>query len=137
MKSIKILILVFSTFLLGACASTNIYIPTSQDMEKADFGTFPENYQELVKNYMERRLKDPESVRYRFQDKPIKWYEISDTLATTVFNYQLVVFINAKNSYGGYTGENEYRFSLKNGVITNCVNVTAARNGSISNNWQC
>ena len=137
MKPLKILILVLAIAQLGACASTKLYIPTSQNMENADFGTYPENYPELVKNHMESRLKDPESARYRFKDKPIKWYEPSETLETTVFNYQLVAYINAKNSYGGYAGESEYRFSIRNGVITNCVDVTAARSGNISNNWQC
>ncbi|MCL1080342.1 hypothetical protein D5R81_20185 [Parashewanella spongiae] len=137
MKSLKITFSILFISFLSACVSTDVYIPNSSDMKNADYGSYPSNYQELVKSYMQRRLKDPESAKYRFKGKPIKWYEPSQTLATTVFNYQLTVFINAKNSYGGYAGESEYRFSIKNGVITKCSDITEASSGRISSNWQC
>lgn len=140
MKVLNYLIMLSLVISISACASvaeTNSserYSPTAQELETADYGAPPENYKKTIEAYMQRRLKDPESAKYRFTKPPIKSHISASSLEDTVFHYTVTgVFINAKNSYGGYTGENEYFFHIRNGVVTECRNLTKIRELDISN----
>ena len=46
---------------LVACATA-----TPEQIKNADYGQIPENYKELIQNYMSTRLIDPDSAHYRF-----------------------------------------------------------------------
>lgn len=81
------------------------------DLETADCGTTPADYEAAIRAYMQPLLKDPESARYRVLNSPKK-----------IFNgirciYQIDVFVNAKNSYGGYVGERLMIFYFRDGII--------------------
>ena len=108
---------------LSGCVSSparlsDYYLPTAQERQQADYGTFPENYQEIVSDYMRSELKDPESARYRYVQEPRKTsIEYGKTLGDMKFGYNLLVLVNAKNSYGGYTGETCYNIDLRNGTV--------------------
>lgn len=69
---------------------------------------------------MAASLKDPESARYTFQPT-FKGYSQDGSLATNggrvLYGYVAPVLVNAKNSYGGYTGNHQYVFMFSNGVI--------------------
>ena len=93
----RIIILIFCSFILISCATP----PSREDFINANYGSYPVNYKEIVGNYMSIRLKDPTSPRYRYLDEPVRaWYRGSPYN----FGYSLCVYINAKNSFGGYTG---------------------------------
>jgi hypothetical protein len=70
----------------------------------------PRFYQSSIKTDFEARLKDPESASYSF-GAPAKAYA-NNGLArggeVTWRGYAVPVSANAKNSYGGYTGNKEY-----------------------------
>ena len=72
-----------------------------------DFGSFPNNYQEIVKQYFYNSLIDPDSMMLEFKGEPFK----AHCLATYVvreeserYGYGVQVRINSKNKFGGYTG---------------------------------
>lgn len=97
--------------LMTGCA---ISPPTAQEAENADYGEYPSAYREIVKAHMEYRLKDPSSAIYNFLNTPKRdWYRLN----TIYYGYGVCVAINAKNSYGGYTGNKVNYFLIKNDNI--------------------
>ena len=63
-------------------------------------------------------LKDPDSAKFRYAEDP-KYCSLSNlydlfsndytvTSSSPLLGYTALVHVNAKNSYGGYTGENSY-----------------------------
>lgn len=62
-------------------------------------------YEKRIKNYMMGKLKDPDSAQYIF-----KGYMRGKIDGHDVTIY--VVFINAKNGYGAFTGYQEYEFAI-------------------------
>jgi hypothetical protein len=75
-----------------------------------DFGRLlPGKYQLAIRAYMAQRLKDPYSAVYRF-DTPYKAM-LTDGLLVghqKHFGWIVPTWINAKNSFGGYSGEQLY-----------------------------
>ena len=115
-KSIVLVMLVAFVALVG-CASTATIDPAT--VEAADYGPYPENYTELTKDYFQSRLKDPNSAQYRFTE-PYQAYLRAAPVAggkPTSFGYVVDVGVNAKNSFGGYTGEKRHRLFVKNSVV--------------------
>ncbi|WP_126358173.1 hypothetical protein [Cedecea lapagei] len=94
--------------------------PTQVEVSNANYGSLPEDYQQQIKSYMYSSLKDPESARYTF-DQPFKGYSqdgsLSQTSGGVIYGYVAGVQVNAKNSYGGYTGNQRYVFIFSNGVM--------------------
>lgn len=92
---------------------------TSEETANADYGAFPQDYSQIIKDFMQTRLKDPYSAVYRIMEPrkcPIRRQEDS-SLESIVFYYCVEAYINSKNSYGGYAGESEYGFKIRNGQV--------------------
>ena len=106
------------------------YEPTEKEMKNSNAGPYPKNYKKIVKDHISRSLKDPYSAKYRFSGKPYKTtFSLSSTpppksLEDVSFLYGVTVFINAKNGFGAYTGENRYNISIRDGVVLRCTNMT-------------
>lgn len=64
-------------------------------------------YEEKIKNYMMGKLKDPDSAQYKFKGYMQGKIDGHDA---TIY----VVFINAKNGFGAFTGYQEYEFAIYN-----------------------
>ena len=108
----RVTALVFSAVLLTfvGCATP----VTREQITSADYGKFPSTYKESIQGYMSNVLIDPESGRYRFFEKPVKGYAyINGTLSPPEFGYLVFAGINAKNRYGGYTGEKAHIFFFR------------------------
>ncbi|WP_071531994.1 hypothetical protein [Kosakonia radicincitans] len=94
--------------------------PSAVEISTANYGSLPGNYQDLIKDHFNVVLKDPESARYTFMP-PYKGYSQDGALAESGggvrFGYVVPVLVNAKNSYGGYTGNHQYAFIFSNGVL--------------------
>ncbi len=111
------IILAISLMCLVGCACTR---PDQNATNAAHYGGYvsQETGERLAKAYFREILKDPYSAQYRFdritrgwiQDAPIDGCK-------THYGYLLRVGVNAKNSYGGYTGEKPYAFIIRDGGI--------------------
>jgi len=98
----------------------------------ADYGTYPADYEVVIKAYMETTLKDPESARYSDFSKPRKEHIITNVDAKeATYGYSACVLVNAKNSYGGYTGNHRYWFFLRDGKIIRNNDVDSGYFGKI------
>ncbi|MBL0352152.1 MAG: hypothetical protein IPP03_05670 [Dechloromonas sp.] len=81
----------------------------------ANYGSYPTNYEQLIKAHLSNSLKDPESARYGRFSKPRKEHVIKSDEA--VYGYSVCVPVNAKNSYGGYTGNHTFWYFFRDGQI--------------------
>jgi hypothetical protein len=88
-------------------------------LEGADFGAYPENYEEIIKQLFLVILKDPLSAQYEIS-KPYKGYLREAPILggdAREFGYIIETRVNAKNSFGGYTGYKLRRYFYKNGRL--------------------
>lgn len=100
MRRLARLLAVWSVFGLGGCASP----PTPEDWNAARAAPKPtseDSAQKAVVTYFAGVLKDPDSAKYRFM--PVV-NGIARMGSLTMKGWFMCGTINAKNSFGGYTG---------------------------------
>jgi len=116
-KIILALALSTSALMITGCAPK---APSQVAISTAHYEKLPDDYQEQIKAYFNRVLKDPESARYTFEP-PFKAYSQDGSLSSTKggvsYGYAVGVQVNAKNSYGGYTGNQLYVIMFSNGTM--------------------
>lgn len=104
-------LIVIGATLLSGCATA----PTTQELASADYGEPPRNYEVVIHQYFDSTLKDPASVQYKeitvpqrdwIRDAPVEGFKMH-------FGWMVRATINAKNSYGGYTGFQTYIFLFR------------------------
>ena len=77
-----------------------------------------EDVERSAKSWIEAVLKDPMSAQYKWSDVQKGWTRDAPIEGGDLhFGYKLVVDVNAKNEYGGYTGFKPYTFLFKNGFM--------------------
>lgn len=101
------MVLFSSTIISCGCISIPP-APTIFEMDNADYGAKPnakviEDLEETVRISDSVTLKDPESAIYAFSPAPIKgWFRGKGEKVR--YAWKISYTVNAKNSYGGYTG---------------------------------
>jgi len=85
---------------------------TIEELRNSDFGPYPDNYEEIIKNYFHFKLFDPYSAQYTFGE-PIKRYVRSGE----IFGWGVCGTVNAKNRLGGYTGAEQFWVIISHGEI--------------------
>lgn len=96
------------------------HVPSPQELASADYGRYPDNYSELIKTCLDHALKDPMSAQISFTSAPVKgWLNkpVPKGGGIEAYGYWIDATVNAKNSYGGYTGSYPYRFFINNGWV--------------------
>ena len=107
------------TAALAACAAAPMR-PSEAELAVADSGPFPDQWEAAIKSHMNERLKDPESARYDFFRRPTKFY--SGYNAPYLYGWGTCVYINSKNSFGGYTGKQIGYFFLRGNEVLESIN---------------
>ncbi len=74
------------------------------------------DYKDIVKNYTSRFLKDPYSAHYDFPYPPHKMY-VQDPFQGVFYGHCGTVSINAKNSFGAYTGTKVYQYVINHNQV--------------------
>lgn len=100
--------------------------PSPADLAAADYGQYPQQYEAVVKRWTEDSMKDPASVIFKKISKPRKEYMFAARKA--VYGYSVCTLLNAKNSYGGYTGNQVYWLMIRDGVVQRSTNLTDSLN---------
>ena len=97
--------ILFSIFCTTQCHTSQYQVekethsilpPTTKILQTADYGKYPKNYQEVIKNYMYKVAIDPKSLMYR-DWKIFKDWAWDDKNKKYVFGYSVCVYINGKN----------------------------------------
>ena len=88
--------------------------PTPEELAAADFGPKPDQEvaEEFAKITIRSMLKDPESARFTTGELKKGWFRASGSTPNR-FAWVLPVNVNAKNSYGGYTGDKYWPFYFR------------------------
>lgn len=100
---------------------------------EADFGPPPPaNHEEIEKAFILESLKDPESARFKSIDKMNKTAIQSGFASPTpILVWITGLSVNAKNSYGGYTGFQYYLFAWQNEKIIAFSGPTQSMEGMV------
>lgn len=102
--------------LLSGCAQQ----PTPEQISSANYGAsvYQADAESAVKLFFSMYLKDPDSAKYGF-GSVYRGYMVGSVFEGRKLEagYLLDVTVNAKNSYGGYTGAKPYKFLLRNDQI--------------------
>jgi hypothetical protein len=102
--------------------------PTSQQFAVADYGPpIGEKDREIIKEWARAGLKDPDSAKFEFEE-PRKAAVQENRVWTYVWVQKF--WINAKNSYGGYTGREPYWVYYRDGRIYRKVSSWEVPKGS-------
>jgi hypothetical protein len=104
----------FAAALLTGCATLS-----PEKLASADCGPYPENYEEIVKAWMQQTLKDPYTAHLQVKSPPAKG-AFERGLAYGggyLFGWKVYANINAKNSYGGYTGNKLWYILIRDGAV--------------------
>ena len=131
MKTLSIITL---ALLLTACGSN----PTKVNRDLTDVK--PSNPQVEAKAFLAKQLKDPSSATYRFEELRVEECRRTSIMGFPFKVWALTVYVNAKNSYGGYVGEKETKVFFSKGKAMDfaqrrdgkrlanvCVNIAGAK----------
>jgi hypothetical protein len=99
---------------LAGCATT----VSKQEVATARFEPLPANYQERIRQFNRGVLKDPYTAVYSF-GAPRRgfWQDGMVYGGKKHFGFVVSVGINARNSFGGYTGEQMCYYGFENGQV--------------------
>lgn len=130
----KIIEIVGALLLLYGCSNKEAVIARikAEDelVAKTNIGLPPSNIEQLIKKWGDNNLKDPNSAEYSHIGTPNKSvYPISisdDGNQKQRVVYSVYACINAKNSYGGYTGKQRYVFYIEHGYIIDATNIVGS-----------
>lgn len=143
----KLLVIGASLFFINACSTQHLIKAREIDEANAKFratlpspnanyGSPPKNYKKLIRDYMSKQLKDPDSAKYSNFSIPRKEHIIHKTGRyitenDVYYGYSACVQVNAKNSYGGYTGNEPYWFFFYKNQIMRVKKISSEFGSSI------
>lgn len=107
------------TLALAGCA-TSIRKPAPEVVAAAKFDPVPADIEARIKAQYGVMLKDPYSAQYQFGQARKAYFQASTSKQT--FGYIIPVIVNARNSYGGYTGGQLYHWAWADGNLYNATN---------------
>lgn len=121
MKNIRNSLLALLVIVVALSCTT---IPNNGVQKKnpseTDYGSYPSNFEEIVKEYYDRVLFDPYSAHYKVLGEPFRGYYVPPTLFLDYkeyVGYVVPVRINAKNRYGAYVGAEEKGLIIRNNEV--------------------
>ena len=131
---LRLQMLIIPVIMLSGCAGVGSLAEYEPAPTAADYGTpvAQAEAERQAQQFMAQRLKDPDSAQYVWQDVHegyIKDAAIRGGL--THYGYELDGTINARNSYGGYTGSEGYVFLFYNGVLYKAAHYRPTSYGGI------
>ena len=104
---------------LGGC-STNP--PTREEQESVIYGPRPDNFEQIVRDYLRNRLTDPTAAIIEFKAGPTQMYQKDTVIRDLQFGWAVCVMVNDKNTRGAYEGFTPGVYYIRNGKVV-------ARNG--------
>lgn len=111
-KRLLSLVMVLLLASLAGCATK-----TQEEIDALDYGPYPTQYEQIVKDYMDDVLFDPYSAHYVFHGEPTHQYRSGRLLEDDAYGWGGTVSINAKNRYGGYVGSKLHDYIIHYGKL--------------------
>jgi hypothetical protein len=118
MKKVCFLVLFSIVVFVAGCAPGPSRSLTAEEQRYLSTGPgpIPDDYQEIVRAYMDGILIDPESARYSGWRVP-KRGTVQDYFGRYVTGWKVCAEVNAKNRFGGYTGKQLHFFLIHGGKV--------------------
>ena len=79
------------------------------------FGSYPTNYKQIIMQWLNTQLIDPNSARIEWNGDPKPSDVGKDSEA--VSGYLVNFTVNARNQFGAYTGKQKHSVLIRNGEI--------------------
>lgn len=98
---------------IAACDTT----VTRQEMETANYGPQPLNYQEEIRSYLKLRLTDPKDALVEFRAGPKILYNRATPVRGEQYGWGVCVWVNDKDKRGAYQGFYPMTFILRHEKI--------------------
>ena len=116
MKKLLAALAVISAGMLSGCTS----LPSEQEISDADYGTYPDDYENIVKTYYGYHPTHPNSVEYGKIEKP-KRYWLGNELDNVYYGYLVCATLNYRNMVGKDTGFNTHAPLIHDGLVVKYV----------------
>jgi len=99
---------------LGGCDTSP---PTKEQMESVNYGPKPDNYQEIIRDYLRNRMTDPTTGLIDYKAGPTHMYQKATVLRDLQFGWAVCTMVNDKNTSGAYTGFYPAVYFIRNGKV--------------------
>ena len=83
--------------------------------DTARYGAYPGNYKEIVTQWLNKQLIDPDSARIEWNGEPTPADQGKN--GEHLYGYLLNFTVNARNRFGGYTGKQKHAVLIRNGEV--------------------
>lgn len=117
---------------IGLSACANMKPPSPAEIAAANYGPAPtqEAAEQGAKDFLNRGLKDPYSAQWDCNPVYKGWLKDAAIYGGQVYyGWRLDCTVNAKNSYGGYTGGKTYNFLYSFNILEHVYGETSTSNG--------
>jgi len=101
-----------TTALLGGCKNP----PTKEETSSVDYGPRPDNYEQLVRDYLKPKLTDPAAI-VEFKAGPARLYQQDTALRALQYGWGVCVMVNDKQTYGAADGFYPMVLFIRDGKI--------------------
>ncbi|MFS1702181.1 hypothetical protein FJ444_10600 [Aestuariibacter sp. GS-14] len=102
--------------LLSGCTT----LPTDKEIDEADYGSYPTDYENIVKTYYSYHLTHPDSIDYAKISKPRRYW-LGNELDSVYYGYLVCATVNYRNMVGKDTGYNAHALLINNGLVVKYV----------------
>jgi hypothetical protein len=83
--------------------------------DTARYGPYPTNYKELIMQWLNKQLIDPDSARIEWNGEP-KSSDVGQG-SEAASGYLVNFTVNARNRFGSYTGKQKHSVLIRNGEV--------------------
>jgi hypothetical protein len=110
MKTARPFILAFTM-----CVTVTLQAIAETQADAARYGSYPANYMEIVIQWLNKQLIDPDSahIEWNGEPKPADLGKDGEHL----YGYLVNFTVNARNRFGGYTGKQKHAVLIRNGEV--------------------
>ena len=123
-RALRILALIgAATILAAGCKNP----PTQEEMAAYNYGPRPDNYEQLIRDYLQPKLSDPAGAIVEFKAGPRELFQQETALRPLQYGWGVCVWINEKTPKAAYEGAYPMVFFIRDGKI-------AAVNGGSDDN---
>src|SRR5438128_4154847 len=84
--------------------------------DAARYGPYPTNYKQIVMQWLNKQLIDPDSARIEWNGEP-KPADLGKN-GEHLYGYLVNFTVDARNRFGGYTGKQKHAVLIRNGEVT-------------------
>ena len=87
----------------------------SPSPDTARYGIYPIGYKEIIMQWLNKQLIDPDSARieWKGEPKPSDMGKGSEAVSGYLVNFT----VNARNRFGAYTGKQKHSVLIRNGEV--------------------